>query len=837
MVDLHRVPMEYQDVVRAERAALWQLVERARRLADAGDAAAAWPLADEIRARIDAGNDIYRTGGHLDSYLKDIHDALGEAYDVMFPLRDPASPADVLDTPWPSASRVAALAAVADDRPWAPRRDLLVDRAVAAADVRLLRLLVLSPVGTLNRDSVVRVLDGLHAVGALDAEVVEHALIVDPWLGYAVDGLSPRDRSPVAAPAACAAAVRDYFDELTWRLTAPGSAVDMRTLPQVLSPRGLRFVYRALDWPGDPSVARHLGAAELTDAERDALVEYLRAQPEAVRRYAFELRQAAADEEAILPLLGLADATALQRLIRAPATNEVVPQDLAAIKAAVAQAGDDGARQLLEFRPREVISAAMGWNRAAVLKRVKNNALLGIAAYGLLPLADGETALDRYLALREVAKRGPKLGPNRRHSHAAAIDVALAHLAQVAGYPDASRLELDCESRIAEEAPDAWQVDGYTVGIRLDGADPVITVAKGGKELKAVPAAVRAHPSYTECRAHQERLRDQARRLRAGLIERLVATGGALQPEEVAQLRRLPAGAALLPSLIWQDSTGAIGLLDQVDQVGPLVAAHPFLLYERGLLAHWQAEVVKRRLRQPVKQAFRELYLLTPAEREAGDGSARFAGHIVDGKVAGQLLSSRGWSTHGEYDAYQATRPVGGGLTAALACEVQGYFGGGDVAVGEVRFLDAAGAPLPLTDVPPVAFSEAMRDLDLVVSVAGTDPGGYASPLHAASRAQLLAALIDDLGLARVSVEGTAAVVRGSRATYRVHLNSGSIHVEPGGYLCVVPAGFGATAHRRLFLPFADEDRMTSVILSKVLLLAEDEKITDPTILAQLEAR
>jgi hypothetical protein len=69
-----------------------------------------------------------------------------------------------------------------------------------------------------------------------------------------------------------------------------------------------------------------------------------------------------------------------------------------------------------------------------------------------------------------------------------------------------------------------------------------------------------------------------------------------------------------------------------------------------------------------------------------------------------------------------------------------------------------------------------------------------------------------------------------------LRLTSGSIHVEPAGYLCIVPAGFGATAHRRLFLPFADDDRMTSVILSKVLLLSEDDRITDPSILQQLKA-
>ncbi|MFB8007150.1 hypothetical protein [Nocardia sp. NPDC056000] len=118
-------------------------------------------------------------------------------------------------------------------------------------------------------------------------------------------------------------------------------------------------------------------------------------------------------------------------------------------------------------------------------------------------------------------------------------------------------------------------------------------------------------------------------------------------------------------------------------------------------------------------------------------------------------------------------------------------------------------------------------------SVAGT--GDYGSDACAATRAAMLAALIGALGIDRVTVDGNVAVVRGSRATYRVHLTSGSIHVQPGGYLCVVPAGFGQRRHDRLFLPFADEDAMTSVILSKVLLLAEDEKISDPSILTQLD--
>jgi hypothetical protein len=532
-------------------------------------------------------------------------------------------------------------------------------------------------------------------------------------------------------------------------------------------------------------------------------------------------------------LLGLAGAEPLLTLVQDLSASDLVRQDRAAILAAAEHAGADGTRRLLELCPCELVSAALGWNRAAVLKRVKHNALRGIAAYGLLPLDGGETVQDRYLALREVAKRGAKLGPNRRHSHGGAVEVALCHLAQVAGLPDASRLEWECEARIAAGRPPEVHVGDYSAVLQMQGADPVIAVSKAGKALKSVPAALRSHPSYTELREHQERLRDQARRMRTGFIERLVATSGQVQPGELARLRGLASGAALLSALVWRDTAGKIGLLDQLDLAGPVTGVHPFLLYERQALAQWQAEIVRQRIQQPVKQVFRELYLLTAAERDAVDTSQRFAGHVVNGKVAAQLLSGTGWSTHGEYDNHQATRAAGPGLTAALRCSLHGYFGLGDVVIGEVHFL-ADGVPVPLASVPPVAFSEVMRDLDLVVSVAGTQPWAYVSPFRAHSRAQLLAALIEDMGLDRVSIDGASALVGGSRATYRVNLTSGSIHLEPGGHLCVVPTSFGSATHRRLFLPFADEDRLTSVILSKVMLLNEDEHITDPTILAQL---
>ncbi|RKT83194.1 protein of unknown function [Saccharopolyspora antimicrobica] len=834
------IPESYVDLVREQRELLRPLVDQARVAAKAHDRAGLRATAAEILLRIERGD--YELLGNLKPHVGDIVAELDELYDASFPVGRPDDVTDLLAAPWPTARRKALLAEFLGRDVWQHLfLDEVAEKAIAAADIRLLRVLVFTPLGALRRKTVARILDALHQSGALDAAVVERAFADDRRLGYAITGRSPLDEDATSSPLGCADAVRDHVDALTWRLVSAPTPAAWREFPDGLAPRGLRFVQAALAWRGDARVAGHLGAAELTDEERADLLDLLRDRPVEEQRRVFRWRLGVGDADALLPLFGLESAARLLRLLCAMPAGAVTRQDRAVILGAIEEAGADAAQQLLAFVPNELVSAVMGWNRAEVLTRFKRNALQGIAAFGLLPLAPDETVLDRYLVLRESAKKGPKLGPNRRHSHAAAIEVALDHLAQVAGFEDASRLEWDCEARIATETPMEAEVGDYRIALRFDGADPALTVNRGSKVLKSVPAAVRADPGYRELRENQKRLQDQARRMRTGLVERLVATAGALAPDELARLLSLPAGAAMLPALLWRDRNDVIGLLDQVDTTGPVTAVHPLELHERQVLADWQEQIVRRRLRQPVKQVFRELYVLTPAELAAGEVSRRFAGQKVNGKVAGQLLSGRGWSTHGEHADHQATRDVGDGLTAALRCEFDGYFGMGAVLVGELRFLTGAhrrvgGTPVPLGDVPPVVLSEVMRDLDLVVSVAGIEPDAELSEAQAASRAQLLAALIADLGLDRVTVEGRVAVVRGTRATYRVHLTSGSIHVQPGGHLCVVPASFGATAHRRLFLPFSDEDRMTSVVLSKVLLLAEDEKISDPSILSQLDS-
>ena len=157
--------------------------------------------------------------------------------------------------------------------------------------------------------------------------------------------------------------------------------------------------------------------------------------------------------------------------------------------------------------------------------------------------------------------------------------------------------------------------------------------------------------------------------------------------------------------------------------------------------------------------------------------------------------------------------------------------------------------------MPPLVFSEAMRDIDLFVGVAsvGNDPtwsDGGPRGRHrdywrsysfgelsetARTRRDLLERLLPRLAAgARAHVDGRFLVVRGDLATYRIHLGSGNVLVSPGDtYLCIVPDRGAERVADGLFLPFEGDDLLT-IILSKAMLLARDSEITDPTVMAQL---
>jgi hypothetical protein len=88
------------------------------------------------------------------------------------------------------------------------------------------------------------------------------------------------------------------------------------------------------------------------------------------------------------------------------------------------------------------------------------------------------------------------------------------------------------------------------------------------------------------------------------------------------------------------------------------------------------------------------------------------------------------------------------------------------------------------------------------------------------------------LKLDNVRFSGSHVVVDGRIGNYTIHMGSGVVHRQPGGAVCIIPVG---SQHRgRLFLPFADDDPKTAEVVAKRVMLARDDEIRDPTILAQL---
>jgi hypothetical protein len=102
-------------------------------------------------------------------------------------------------------------------------------------------------------------------------------------------------------------------------------------------------------------------------------------------------------------------------------------------------------------------------------------------------------------------------------------------------------------------------------------------------------------------------------------------------------------------------------------------------------------------------------------------------------------------------------------------------------------------------------------------------------------RRDVLERLVPRLKIAgRCTLTDRFLVVRGDLRTYRIHLGSGNILMEPNDqYLCIVRDSQPSRNAETMVLPF-EGDTTLSLILSKAFLLADDARITDTTILRQI---
>ncbi|QKW37416.1 DUF4132 domain-containing protein [Actinomadura sp. NAK00032] len=351
--------------------------------------------------------------------------------------------------------------------------------------------------------------------------------------------------------------------------------------------------------------------------------------------------------------------------------------------------------------------------------------------------------------------------------------------------------------------------DPLTVRLTFTGAD--------GRPLRTVPGALKV-PFAAEIKE----LKSLVKQVRATLaaertrVEALMAVERSWPYAEWCRYYRdHPVTGAVARGLVWEfEAPGGVwhaatpgeDVLVTVDGRAlpdPTAGArvrlwHPARAFP-GAVRAWRGFVTGNRMAQPFKQAFRETYRHAGPNGRAGAGP----GPGFDGELR-RVFAEGEWRVS-HHDGTRFERGTAG------------------------RWREVRPA-----DVPPLVFSEGTREVDLflrVTALAEEEPFGAPSA-SAEIRGDVLRRVLPGTRIAgRCAVDGRFLVVRGELRTYKIHLGSAGVLMEPGNTrLSAEPARLPGP--KGLFLPFEDE-RLTQII-GLAALLAADHRITDETLLRQI---
>ena len=520
-------------------------------------------------------------------------------------------------------------------------------------------------------------------------------------------------------------------------------------------------------------------------------------------------------------------------------------------------------------RARKYADAATGKVDRDELEKViadkRNKDLL--MSYGLIPMKDRQDALHRYEFLQKFLKESKQFGAQRRASEAQCVQYALKNMATTAGYADDLRLTLAMETELVtsnQKFLDGMEIGDYFAKVEVDpDGKTELVLMKKGKKVKSVPAALKKDEAFNEVKEFAAKLKGQYSRCVA-MFERAMEEEDAYTYGELLGLCKNPVTAGILGRLVFVGAgcaaaadtaaasaatgdgaaAGPVGTLEELGALEPalspemkLVVAHPITLYRMGVLPRFQRAFFEKNkesgLKQPFKQVFREFYVKLEEEKDALD-SRMFAGYQIQPKKTVAALRGRRWVA--DYDEGLQKVFFKQNISATIYA-LADWFSPADTespTLEYVSFYDRkTHKQKKLSEIPDILYSEVMRDVDLAVSVAhvgGVDPETSHSTIE--MRKAIFEFNMELFGLTNVTFEGTHAFIKGTLGNYNVQLGSGVIHKESGGMINILPVH--SQQRGKIFLPFIDEDPKTAEILSKILLLAQDNKIKDPYILQQI---
>ena len=461
-----------------------------------------------------------------------------------------------------------------------------------------------------------------------------------------------------------------------------------------------------------------------------------------------------------------------------------------------------------------------------------------VMALGLVPINKKkveEDLVSRYNLLQTFLKESKQFGQQRQESEKNAVEIGLDNLSRNAGYEDSIRFSWAMEAKATQQIMEkaTLVIDDTQLQLVVDEEGKAdIIVTKGDKTLKSIPDKYKKNKEVEALKDNKTYLTKQYSRTRLSL-EQAMLSQTLFTAAELAKILEHPVVKAMLSKLVlfnpetqasgfWQDGKllSAEGTLTPLKAADKLLIAHPSHLFYAVQWDLYQKYLFDKELKQPFKQVFRELYVPTKDELETSNRSERYQGHQVQPQKTVALLRSRGWTVNYEEGLQRVYHKEGFRATIYAAAD---WYTPSDVEAPTLEYVVfynlKDGKEVPMKEINPVIFSEVMRDVDLVVSVAhvgGVDPEASHSTMQ--MRAALARESARLFKLDNVEVKERYILVKTEHGDYSLHLGSGMIS-KSGLQINVVAV---QSQHRgRVFLPFVDDDPKTAEIISKMKLLAE----------------
>jgi hypothetical protein len=342
----------------------------------------------------------------------------------------------------------------------------------------------------------------------------------------------------------------------------------------------------------------------------------------------------------------------------------------------------------------------------------------------LVPLESGGARLpdllERWRALQHLRQIAGKA--RRKRDAIELVDRAVEVLARRAGVGTAERLDWMIKAAAGCELPPAVEAEGCESRVVIAAAGrPAGLFSRHAKALKAAPAALKRQralkPQLQTLKELQAFFALSCRMATEAMIQQRWHTA-----DERDWLGRHPVVRGMFATLLLTDG-GHVGLPTEDGRgltccdgtVVPLApdaglrVVHPVELVASGELAAWTARLQAAGIAQPFEQVVRRVHLaadhpelddLPEADPLRGLGFER-------GRF-GVAIRAAGW--RGQYHLGEIEErlfhPAGIRATVRLAADRDGA-----TRIRSLVFTDRGGVPLTPAAVPPIVFSETLRDL------------------------------------------------------------------------------------------------------------------------------